>query len=243
MHPHTVNALLALNRRFYERFASDFARTRRTWPPGFDLILPYLEGASNVLDLGCGNGRLLAFLGQQGWQGRYGGIDSSEGLLAEAANTARQHAEIAASFIPEDLFGEAWVEAARPFGSPDAIVSLAVLHHVPGAANRVRFLSQCAGLLAPGGRLIVSTWQFMTSDRLRRRTVGWDAVGIDEADLEKDDYLVGWGEGAAGVRYCAFIDREALLAVAQEAGLACEATLFSDGHEGNLNLYGVFSAR
>ncbi len=243
MHPHTVQALLALNRRFYEHFATDFARTRRTWPPGFSLILPHLESASNVLDLGCGNGRLLAFLGQQGWQGRYAGIDSSAELLAEAESTARRHPDIAASFAREDLFGVTWARAARAAGAPDAIVSLAVLHHIPGRANRVSFLAQCAGLLAPHARLILSTWQFMTSERLRRRTLSWNTLSIDMSDLEKDDYLVGWGEGGAGVRYCAFIDSEALLAVAQEAGLACEATFFSDGHEGNLNLYGVFSAR
>lgn len=243
MHPHTVDALLALNRRFYERFAGDFARTRRTWPPGFDRILPYLKSGSNVLDLGCGNGRLLAFLGQQGWRGRYLGVDSSRELLAEAGHTARRHGEIAASFVQAELFGEDWVGAAGPGTPAHAIVSLAVLHHIPGEANRVRFLSQCAGLLAPGARLILSTWQFMTSERLRRRTVDWRTVGIDAEDLEPHDHLVAWGEGAAGARYCAFIDHDALLGLADRAGLAREATFFSDGHEGNLNLYGVFSAR
>ena len=85
----TRSALAELNRAFYAKFADDFARTRRGWPPGFERILPHLRPAANVLDVGCGNGRLLAFLIERGWRGRYLGLDSSAGLLAEA----EQHAE------------------------------------------------------------------------------------------------------------------------------------------------------
>lgn len=232
---------MTLNRQFYARFAGDFARTRRSWPPGFDLILPYLRTASNVLDLGCGNARLLAFLGASKWQGQYDGLDSSENLLVEARATAQAQPQIPAHFIIADLFTGDWTRAIR---SPyDALVSLAVLHHIPGAMNRTLFLMQCASLLPPGCPLIVSTWQFMTSERLRKRIAPWEAAGIAEANVEPGDYLMGWGEGAPGLRYCAFIDEPALIDMATEASLSCTKTFLSDGHEGNLNLYGVFTAR
>jgi len=241
MQPQTVAALLTLNRQFYARFADDFARTRRTWPPGFDRILPYLQTASNVLDLGCGNARLLAFLGASKWQGQYAGLDSSEHLLVEARATAQAHPQIPTHFIMADLFTDDWTQAVP--GPHDALVSLAVLHHIPGAMNRRRFLMRCADLLGPGHRLIVSTWQFRTSERLRKRIAPWEAAGIAEADVESGDYLMGWGEGSPGLRYCAFIDQPALIDMATEAGLICTETFLSDGHEGNLNLYGVFTAR
>ena len=240
MQPQTVAALLTLNRQFYARFAGDFARTRRSWPPGFDRILPYLQTASNVLDLGCGNARLLAFLAASQWQGRYEGLDSSENLLGEARATAEGHSQIPAHFITADLFTEDWTQAIR--GPYDALVSLAVLHHIPGARNRRRFLMQCADLLPPGRHLIVSTWQFMTSERLRKRIAPWEAAGVAEANVEPGDYLMGWGEGAPGLRYCAFIDEPALTDMATGVGLTCTETFFSDGHGGNLNLYGVFTA-
>jgi SAM-dependent methyltransferase len=85
MNPDTCAALLELNRRFYTQFAGDFSRTRRSWPPGFSRILPHLLKAANVVDVGCGNGRLLAFLADAGWRGDYCGVDSSEALLAIAA--------------------------------------------------------------------------------------------------------------------------------------------------------------
>ncbi len=241
--------LRALNRDFYARFADPFARTRRSWPPGFALILPHLQSAANVLDLGCGNGRLLSFLASHGWSGDYLGVDSSADLLAEAARAAAAHPTVRARFLLADLMDADWPQrlsaAVGPAAlwRPNAIACLAVLHHIPGAANRVRFLAGCRALLAPDGRLVLSTWQFMTSARLRRRVLPWETVGLQAADLEPGDYLVAWGEGAAGQRYCAFIDLEGLRVLAEEAGLAIGEVHYADGHEGNLNLYAVLTAR
>ncbi len=239
MKPEIYAALLDLNRAFYTRFARDFARTRQSWPPGYDLILPYLRGAANVLDLGCGNGRFLAYLAAQGWRGNYVGLDGSAGLLAEAQQTAAGLDGVAARFGLADLLDPAWQAAAG--GPADAIVCLAVLHHIPTAASRRRILAEAATLLAPGGRLIVSTWQFMTSERLRRRVLPWETVGFSADDVEAGDYLVAWGEGAAGHRYCAFINEAGLNGLAADAGLRAVASFRADGHEGNLNLYGVYA--
>ena len=59
-------------------------------------------------------------------------------------------------------------------------------------------------------------------------------------DVEPGDYLLPWGENAAGQRYCAAIDEEALRKIAEPAGLTPLEFFVSDGHERNLNLYGIF---
>lgn len=207
-------------------------------------ILPHLRPAANVLDLGCGNGRLLAFLVDQGWAGDYLGLDSSAGLLAEAQGAAGAYPQVRARFIQDDLFGEDWCDRARAAGVKAAVITcLAVLHHIPGAANRVRFLAQCRTLLAPGGRLVLSTWQFMSSERLRARILPWETVGLRAEDVEVGDTLVAWGPGAEGHRYCASLDRLAIAALAEDAGFIVDETHYADGHEGNLNLYAVLTAR
>ncbi len=241
MRPETVAALLALNRQFYARFAGEFSRTRRSWPPGFARILPYLQPGFNVLDLGCGNGRFLVFLAESGWSGQYAGLDGSAALLADARAAADMRPGIGASFVEADLFAGDWLDLAAGRGPFDALVTLAVLHHIPGRQHRVALLTRAAGLLPPGAPLIVSTWQFMTSGRLQKRLAPWEAVGMRPEDVEPNDYLVGWGEGSPGARYCAFVDEPELKAMAAEAGLTVLETFFSDGHEGNLNLYGVFT--
>ena len=234
----TRSALAELNRTFYAGFAGDFARTRRGWPLGFERILPHLRPAANVLDLGCGNGRLLTFLAENGWDGRYLGVDDSAGLLAEA-DKSLELKKAEASFRQADLLSPHW-EAALAGFTPDAIACLAVLHHIPGAAHRARLVAECAELLKPDGTLIVSVWQFLSTPRLRARILPWSAAGLSDEDVDPGDYVLAWGEGAAGHRYCAAIDQEMLCLLAQQAGLATVETFYADGHEGNLGLYGVF---
>ena len=173
----TRSALAELNRTFYAGFAGDFARTRRGWPLGFERILPHLRSAANVLDVGCGNGRLLSFLTERGWHGRYLGVDSSAGLLAVAEqDLGRRDTE--ATFRLVDLLSPHWAAPLAGFG-PDAIACLAVLHHIPGAAHRARLVAECADLLEPGGILIISVWQFLSTPRLRARILPWSVVGTE----------------------------------------------------------------
>lgn len=236
---------MALNRRFYAQFAGDFSRTRRSWPPGFSRILPHLQQAANVADVGCGNGRLLAFLADAGWRGEYCGVDSSEALLAIAAGQSAATAGITSRFLRAEL---TTCDSHQPppwAGSLgrerwDAVTLLAVLHHIPGADVRGRLLAVCADLLQPGGILIISTWQFLGASRLNTRILPWERVGLRLKDVEPGDYLLPWGENAAGQRYCAAIDEEALRKLAEPAGLMPLACFFSDGYEKNLNLYGLF---
>jgi SAM-dependent methyltransferase len=257
MKPEIRTALLELNRAFYTRFAGEFARTRRTWPPGFDRILPYLLPAASVLDLGCGNGRLLSFLVDRGWRGGYVGVDGSRELLAEAQAAASAATAsvpgIEPCFTYADPLPPGWLNTVCIPGSPNetasddyrwpAIACLAVLHHMPGTEARARFMREAAELLAPSGKLVISTWQFMTSARLRERVLLWETAGLREEDVEPGDYLVSWGEGAAGHRYCTFIDRDALDSLAAQAGLSPVDAFYADGYEGNLNLYGVYEYR
>lgn len=245
MNPDTCAALLELNRRFYAQFAGDFSRTRRSWPPGFSRILPHLRPAANVLDVGCGNGRLATFLADAGWRGDYCGVDSSEALLAIAGEQSAGNTGITSRFRRAELATcdnqqpLVWTEllGREQWGG---VTLLAVLHHIPGAAARGRLLAACADLLGSGGILIVSTWQFLGVSRLNTRILPWERVGLRSEDVESGDYLLPWGENAAGQRYCAAIDEEALRKIATPTGLTPLEFFFSDGHERNLNLYGVF---
>jgi tRNA (uracil-5-)-methyltransferase TRM9 len=238
----TCTLLAELNRAFYAAFAGEFARTRRGWPPGFEHILSYLPVGANVLDLGCGNGRLLAFLAGRGWRGRYVGVDNDPQLRSLAREVALNHPAIQAAFVQADLTQPGW--PVRIAGEhPDRVVCLAALHHIPGRANREHLLQDCVALLPAGGILILSTWQFMSSGRLRAKILSWDTIGLDAGDVETGDYLLSWGGGAAGLRYCASIDPPELQALAAGAGLTLVDSFLSDGKEGNLNLYGIFGKR
>jgi tRNA (uracil-5-)-methyltransferase TRM9 len=241
MDPKTRSVLAELNRAFYAGFAGDFARTRQSWPPGFERILPYLVPAFNVLDLGCGNARLLLFLLARGWAGNYVGLDGNRELLAIATENAAAINAAPARFVLADLLTPGW-QSGLPGARYDAVASLAVLHHIPGVLEREAFIRAAALLLEPNGVLTLSTWQFLSSARLSRHILPWSAAGLSDRVVEPDDYLLSWGQRAAGQRYCAFIDEKELLRLAGAAALAPVDVFYADGLEGNLNLYGVFRA-
>jgi tRNA (uracil-5-)-methyltransferase TRM9 len=231
--------LLALNRSFYERLALPFAQTRERAQPGFARLLEYMpQPCSRVLDVGCGEGRFGRFLSARGFTGSYLGLDFSEALLVRAATALPETFDSA--FLVRDLAGHA---ALSGLGGFDLIVCLAVLQHIPGRENRVRLMREMAQHLAPGGHVFLSTWQFMDSERQRRKLVRWQDAGLDPERMEPGDHLLSWQSGGYGYRYVAHIDATETHRLVSTAGLGMVAQFRSDGREGNLNLYTVMAKR
>lgn len=121
----------------------------------------------------------------------------------------------------------------------DCVVCLAVLHHIPSFGLRARVLREAAGLLAPGGHLVLSTWQFLDSPRQRRKIVDWSKAGIPEQALEPGDYLLDWKRGGQGMRYCHLVDQAEIERLADETGLRVFQTFRAGGREGDLSLFAV----
>ncbi|MDZ4229466.1 MAG: class I SAM-dependent methyltransferase, partial [Patescibacteria group bacterium] len=79
--------LLKLNRRFYLKTQQYFNRSRQSPWPGWQKLLPYLQGQTlKVLDLGCGNGRFGIWLASH-YSIDYVGLDENQYLLDRAAAT------------------------------------------------------------------------------------------------------------------------------------------------------------
>lgn len=77
--------LLKLNRDFYLKTQSYFNISSQSPWPGWQKLLPYLQGDSlKVLDLGCGNGRFGIWLSKHR-RVDYTGLDDNQYLLDHAA--------------------------------------------------------------------------------------------------------------------------------------------------------------
>ncbi len=116
-------------------------------------------GCRSALDVGCGQGFLLPGLAVR--SDRVVGIDRDAPTLVEAAQRTAGLSNV------EIVEGDAMT---HPFGEPfDAVLSVAVLHHLPLEAG----LQRLADLTAPGGVLGVVGLARST----RPVDLAWDAVG------------------------------------------------------------------
>jgi tRNA (cmo5U34)-methyltransferase len=214
----TVRHLNDINRRFYEVTAADFDATRQQPWDGWERLAGIVGAgfkpvptALHVLDAGCGNGRFGVFLAERLGKDnlRYVGLDSSAALLERARAVLTG---IDAQFEERDLVEQPPDSLLGQFG---LVALFGVLHHVPGAANRLALARALAHRVAPGGLLAWTEWRFLENPRLVERIVPWDA----NLQVEAGDYLLDWRRGAQALRYCHAVDDAEHAALIDAAGL------------------------
>ena len=233
MKPAVVKQLLALNQNFYDTFAKDFSLTRRPINPGFAGLLQQLpKPCPRLLDVACGNGRLGQYFQEYQAIGEYVGVDYSSGLLKIAPSM------VTGTFFERDL---SQPHCLQDLGDFSAVACLAALHHIPGWDNRLRLLAEMKDHLLPNGRLMLSTWQFMDSERQRRKVRPWSEVELSEEEVEPGDYLLTWQRGGFAYRYLHLVNENEIETMAREVGLQMIHQYRSDGREGNLSLYSIFT--
>ncbi|MGC9395993.1 MAG: class I SAM-dependent methyltransferase [Anaerolineae bacterium] len=228
-----------LNRTFYEALAEVFAASRGAKEPGLERVFEQMQPGARVLDLGCGQGRVAAML-PAGCE--YVGMDFSTEMLAIAERAANADVSVeqlssAPHFVVGDLLDPEWPTLLP--SDADWVILRAVLHHIPGEERRQSVVKRAAGCLAPYGRLLLANWQFLEIERLRRRLLSWDVVGLQADDVEPGDYLLDWQREGYGIRYVHLIDEDETVSLATYAGLTIETLFRADGHNNNLTLYAV----
>jgi SAM-dependent methyltransferase len=228
-----VQKLLDINRTFYAEFAEAFAQTRSTPQPGFTKLLNYLPVPCHaVVDVGCGNGRFGTFLSMNLPEFSYTGVDFTVPFLDMAS------ASLGGKFISSDISQAGFLEGQ---GQYDLAVCLATLQHIPGIPNRLAVLQEMAAHLSNNGRIFLSNWQFVQSDRQKRKILDWSEVGISPDDVDPGDYLLSWHRNGLGRRYVHLLDQQEIAWLAKYAALLIVDQYHSDGKEGDLNLYTILA--
>lgn len=116
------------------------------WPGGVDEVditvafLPAPTGAARVLDVGCGEGRLLARLQDLGWTCVGQDVDPQAVAAARQRGLAVTEGDLLAQRYPDASF--------------DAIVLSHVIEHVHDPGLHLR---ECLRVMRPGGRLVLLT--------------------------------------------------------------------------------------
>lgn len=206
--------LLEKTKKDYNLIAEEFARTRvRPWPEIKFLVDDYIVAGERVLDLGCGNGRLLEFLKDKRID--YIGVDPSEKLIGEAQKRyppqpwPPEHKDKKEMFLPTVKFQVAsGLELPFPNNYFDKVYSIATLHRIPSREFRLQFLKEIKRVLKSERFLILTVWK-LKSKKVLTLSLKYTLLKlISKSKLDFKDILEPWGKEKIKIYYHHFSKRE-----------------------------------
>lgn len=209
---------MASVQKMYDEVGTHFSRTRQktygngessNWPVT-DVYLRKLKKGQSVLDIGCGNGKLISGLGEGV---TYTGTDFSKTLLAEAKQL----------YPGRDFrFGNvASPEHWQDLGEYEAIFCVAVLHHIPEHEQQVFVLREAKKHLKNDGFLYLSVWNLWQEKFFQNHL---DSTKLKEYDKKwvEIPYNKDWK------RFCVAFDIQTLTDLMVEAGLDIQEMFYAD---------------
>lgn len=200
MRAQVAKALFEKTKEDYEVIAEEFAATRQKVWQDLDFLIDRIGLSKKILDVGCGNGRLLNSLKEKKVQ--YTGIDSSKKLIYHAKTSFKEYP--LATFLIADAL-------ELPFGDSefDFVVSIAVLHHIPSAELRLKAVLEMNRVLKNGGELIVTVWNLWQQKYYKYIVSEFVKKLTGKSNLDFKDCYIPWKRAYKIDRYChAFTERE-----------------------------------
>ena len=195
--------LLKKTKEDYNLIAEDFSRTRWNIWAEFSIFRDYVKEGDEILDIGCGNGRLLELL--KGKNIEYIGVDNSERLIDIAKRRYPTKKFLVADTLnlpfPNDYF--------------DKIFLIAVLHNIPSKELRFKTLQEARRVLKPEGLLILTVWDIWRKETMILILKHFFLKLIGKSQLDFKDVFVPWGKKARRY-YHYFTERELINLVKKE---------------------------
>ncbi|TSC84641.1 MAG: tRNA methyltransferase, catalyzes esterification of modified uridine nucleotides in tRNA [Parcubacteria group bacterium Gr01-1014_13] len=194
-------------RKDYNRIAKYFDSTRNN-AGELEIFKKFIKNGQNILDWGCGNGRLIFLL--QNKKVNYFGTDQSEGLL----KIARKNHKKAVTEGWAKFFSTASRKKIFPKGFFDLVFMIASFHHLPDKQSRSKILEDVYKQLKPGGKLIITVWNLESDWAKDKIDTKWQQIG-------ENDFLVPWSNPQGEVlanRYYHHFPKDELAGLLKETG-------------------------
>lgn len=204
-------------REDYNRIAQYFDSTRNN-AGELEIFKKFIKKGQNILDWGCGNGRLI-FLLKNG-QVNYFGTDQSDGLLKIARKNFAK--EVKAGWVK--FFSTAKKKKKFSESFFDLVFMIASFHHLPDKESRANLLADVYKQLKPEGKLIITVWNLESDWARGKLKKDWKKIG-------DNDVLVPWKnpEGEVLVeRYYHHFSKEELSGLLKEAGFKIKKMDYSE---------------
>lgn len=155
MKEQTASQIIKINQASYNEMGQKFSDSRYLpWLEIKQKIQKYVKNGNNILDLGCGNGRLLKSLSNSNLNNlTYLGFDNNKILITKAREIKIKDS-FKVKFVYDDILNLNSLET----NSFDIIFIIAVLNHFPTLELRHQILTNIYRILKPGGKLIMTNW-------------------------------------------------------------------------------------
>lgn len=200
---------------FYNEAGVHFSRTRqKTYGSGThnwvvtDKYLKKLKSGQSILDIGCGNGKLVTGLPKGV---AYLGTDFSQTLIDEAKVLHQEY---------EFQYGNVLAEKDwAKLGNYDAIFCVAVLHHIPTREKQLFVLRQIKKHLNPQGFVYLTVWNLWQERFLQ----------YHQGEHVEVPYTQNFPDGSRQwKRYCVAYELPEMVELTSEAGLTVNEIFYAD---------------
>ncbi len=204
-------------REDYNRIAQHFSQTRQHAWPEFKYFSSLIKDGQNILDWGCGNGRMIFCLKDK--KVKYFGIDQSLGLLKIARkNFASETKSGRVKFFCTATKNKNF--APEFF---DLVFIIASLFHLPSEESRLNLLQKIYKEMKIGGKLVVTVWNFASDWARAKAKKDWQKIG-------ENDFLIPWKNPEGQVlaeRYYHYFTRDELENLLIKAGFKVKSLKFT----------------
>jgi len=196
--------MLESTKSTYNLIGEEFNETRQQPIKEFKLFQQWLKPDMNILDLGCGNGRLLqslheTFKDSQKPAFHYLGIDNSETMLKMAKKNHQEE-----NFIKGDQ-----MQIPCDEGVMDCIFDIRAFHHIPSKTMRLQALWEMNRVLRPNGILIITVWNLWRWRAVKPALKAIVRFLYSLGGYSWNDFFIPWGKKATRY-YHAFTPMELL---------------------------------
>lgn len=204
----TAKSLVRKVKQDYDFISEEFSSSRFKGWYEFGIYKELSKEKGKVLDIGCGNGRLLKAL--HGRKVEYLGVDISKGLIDQAKKNFKGK-----KYVGEDG-EEIKIDSKTKFkfevgtfnkipmkaSSVDSVFSVAAFHHLPGKDMRLKALDEVARVLKPGGVFAFSVWNLFQP---RWRHLVWESCRPSRLmKYDFGDCFVKWKDSGVERYYHSF---------------------------------------
>ncbi len=215
MKRNTQQQLFDLVKKNYEEIADEYDQIRKKYAsPLWQEIEKYAKKVKRdvkVLDVGCGNGKLLEFLATKV---DYLGVDSSKEMI-----------KIVKSKFPKNKFEIADILNLQEVEESDFdyIFCIAVLHHIPGQGARARALREMTSKLNKNGQILISVWNLWEQKKFKKliiKNIFLKLIGKNKMDF--GDIIFNWkgnGGQTSSKRYYHAFSKLELQRLVKKTGL------------------------